>query len=101
MFLKICASLKNAYFEEHLRTTASEKLFFLVRLSHYCEFKVEHVFPNESFSQPSFDHHHALPSAFEVVQTLVILFQLQLLSVDVLLQVLKKNNTDGLCIHMF
>ena len=39
-------------------------LFFVVRLSHYCEFKVEHAFPNQSFSRPSFNHHHVLPGAF-------------------------------------
>ena len=36
-------------------------LFFVVRLSNYCKFKVEHAFPNQSFSQPSFNHHHVLP----------------------------------------
>ena len=39
-------------------------LSFVVRLSYYCEFKVEHAFPNQSFSRPSFDHDHALPGAF-------------------------------------
>ena len=39
-------------------------LFFVVRLSHYCEFKVEHAFPNQSFPRPSFNHHHVLPGAF-------------------------------------
>ena len=36
-------------------------LFFVARLSNYCKFKVEHAFPNQSFSQPSFNHHHVLP----------------------------------------
>ena len=39
-------------------------LFFVVRLSHYCKFKVEHAFPNQSFSRPSFNHHHVLPVAY-------------------------------------
>ena len=39
-------------------------LFFVVRISHYCEFKVEHAFPNQSFSRPSFNHHHVLPGAY-------------------------------------
>ena len=64
VFLIVCKIFKNNYFEEHLRTTASEKLFFIVRLSHYCEFKVELVFPNQSFSRALFDHHHAWPGAF-------------------------------------
>ena len=67
---------KNTYFEEYLPTTASEKLFFVVQPSQYCEFKVEHAFPNQSFSPPSFDRDHALPGAFQAVPTLVILYQL-------------------------
>ena len=39
-------------------------LFFVVRFSHYCEFKVEHAFPNQSFSRPSFNHHRVLPGAY-------------------------------------
>ena len=39
-------------------------LFFVVRLSHYCEFKVEHAFPNQLFSRSSFSHHHVLPGAY-------------------------------------
>ena len=39
-------------------------LFFVVRLSHYREFKDEHAFPNQSFSRPSFNHHHVLPGAY-------------------------------------
>ena len=39
-------------------------LFFVVRLSYYCKFKVEHAFLNQSFSQPSFNHHHVLPDAY-------------------------------------
>ena len=39
-------------------------LFFVVRLSRYCEFKVKHAFPNQSFSRPSFIHHHVLPGAY-------------------------------------
>ena len=39
-------------------------LLFAVGLSHYCEFKVEHAFPNQSFSRPSFNHHHVLPGAY-------------------------------------
>ena len=38
-------------------------LFFVIRLSHYCEFKIEHAFSSQ-FSRPSFDHHHILPGAF-------------------------------------
>ena len=38
-------------------------LFFVVRLSHYGEFKVEHAFPNKSFSRPSFNHLYVLPGA--------------------------------------
>ena len=30
VFLKIFEMFKNTYFEEHLQTTASEKLFFVV-----------------------------------------------------------------------
>ena len=82
---------KNTYFEENLQTTTSEKLFFVVRPSQYCEFKVEHAFPNQSFSPPSFDHHHALPGAFYFISALVALGLMQLL----------KNNTDGIYIHIF
>ena len=39
-------------------------LLFVVRLSHYCNFKVEHAFPNQSFSRSSFNHHHVPPGAF-------------------------------------
>ena len=39
-------------------------LFFVARLSHYCELKVEHPFPNQPFSRPSFNHHHVLPGAY-------------------------------------
>ena len=39
-------------------------LFFVVRLSHYCKFKVKHAFPNQSFSRSSFNHHHVLPGAY-------------------------------------
>ena len=39
-------------------------LFFVVQFSHYCEFKVEHAFPNPSFSPPSFNHHNVLPDAY-------------------------------------
>ena len=40
-------------------------LIFVVRPSHYGEFKVENQsFPNESFSGPSFKHHHVLPGAY-------------------------------------
>ena len=39
-------------------------LFFVVRVSHYCEFKVEHAFPNQSFSRPSFNHHRVLLGAY-------------------------------------
>ena len=39
-------------------------LFFVVRISHYCEFKVEHAFPNQSFSRPSFNHHDVLPGVY-------------------------------------
>ena len=39
-------------------------LFFVVQLSRYCEFKAEYAFPNQSFSRPSFNHHHVLPGAF-------------------------------------
>ena len=39
-------------------------LFFVVRLSHYCEFKVEHAFPNQSFSRPSFNHHYVQAGAY-------------------------------------
>ena len=39
-------------------------LFFVVRLSHYCEFKTEHAFPNQLFSRPSLNHHHVLPGAY-------------------------------------
>ena len=38
-------------------------LFFVVRLSHYGEFKVEHAFPNQSLSRPSFNNHHVLSGA--------------------------------------
>ena len=58
-------------------------LFFVVRLSHYCKFKVEHAFPNQSFSRPLFNHHHVL--------ALLTLFQFQLLSVDGLVQFLKRK----------
>ena len=39
-------------------------LFFVVQLSHYCGFKAEYEFPNQSFSRPSFDNYHELPGAF-------------------------------------
>ena len=39
-------------------------LLLVVRLSHYCEFKVEHALPNQSFSRPSFNHHHVLPGSY-------------------------------------
>ena len=39
-------------------------LFFVVRLSHCGEFKVEHAFSNQSFSGPSFNHHHLPPGAY-------------------------------------
>ena len=32
-------------------------LFFVLRLPHYCEFKVEHTFSNQSFSRSSCNHH--------------------------------------------
>ena len=38
-------------------------LFFVIGLSHYCEFKIEHVFSNQ-FSRSLFDHHHTLPGTF-------------------------------------
>ena len=38
--------------------------FFVVRLPHYCELKVEHAFPNLSFSRPSLNHHQLLPGAY-------------------------------------
>ena len=76
-------------------------LFFVVRLSHYCRFKVEHAFPNQSFFRPSFDHYHELPSAFYAVLTLLILFQFQSLSVDVLMQLLKKKIKLRECPYIF
>ena len=76
-------------------------LFFVVRLSHYCKFKVEHAFPNQSFSRPSFDHYHDLPGTFYVVPTLLILFQFQSLSVDVLMQLLKKKIKLRECPYIF
>ena len=39
-------------------------LFFVVRFSHYCEFKVEHSYPNQSFSRPSFNHHHCANTTY-------------------------------------
>ena len=50
MYLKSSLKLKNM-------------LFFVVRPSHYCNFKVEHAFPSQSFSRPSFNHHHVPPDA--------------------------------------
>ena len=55
-----------------------------------CEFEVEHAFPNQSHPLPSFDHHHALPGAY-LRCILLTLYQIQSLSVDVLMQALKKK----------
>ena len=65
-------------------------LFFIVRLSHYCEFKVKDAFPNQSFSQPSFNHHHVLAGAYLSCAN-TTLFQFQSLSVDALMQLLKRK----------
>ena len=39
-------------------------LFFVVRISHYCEFQVEHAFLNQSISRPPFNHHHVLEGVY-------------------------------------
>ena len=39
-------------------------LFCVVQLSHFCEFEVEHQLPNQPFSRPLFDYHHAIPVAY-------------------------------------
>ena len=54
-------------FSKNLKSSLKpkKKLVLVLRLSHYCEFKVEHAFPNQSFSQTSsFDQYHDLPGAF-------------------------------------
>ena len=55
-----CKILKNL----KLNLKPKQMLLFIVPPSHYCEFKFEHAFPNQSFSPPPFDHHYVLPDAF-------------------------------------
>ena len=74
-------------------------VFFVVRLSHYCEFKVEHAFPNQSFPRPLLNYHHVLPGAW-AAPTLLTLFQFQSLSVDVLMSLLKRKQYWGI-FHTF
>ena len=66
-------------------------LFSVDWLSLYCEIKVEHAFPKQSISQPLFNYHHELSSALQAVPALLTLFQFQSLSVDVLMQLLKRK----------
>ena len=76
-------------------------LFFVDRLLHYCEFKDEHAFSNQLFSRPLFDPHHILPGAFQFVMTLLVLFKLQSLLVNVIIQLLKKKLILKKCPYIF
>ena len=60
----IGGSFKNLKSLKSILKPKKNVLFFEVRFSHCCEFKVEHGFPNQSFSRPSFNHHHILPGVF-------------------------------------
>ena len=99
MFLKICKIFKNTYFEEHLRTT-SEKLFFVVRLSHCCELKLDLYSPIIIFSTvvwpPPCTARCVLISAnISYFNSASVALGLHLNAAS------KRNNTDRIYIHMF
>ena len=70
-------------------------LFFLVVLLHYCEYRVEHAFPNQSFSRPSFERtamHCQVP--FNLCRHCIFHFSFNHYAASK-----KENNTDGIPIH--
>ena len=78
-------------------------LFFVFRLSHYCQFKVEYVFSSQSFSQPSFDHHHAHTDRYVLSCADITYFisVLVALGLRFIAASKKENNTEGISIHFF
>ena len=74
-------------------------LFFVVRLSHYGEFKVEHTFPNQLFCRSSFNHHHVLPGACLSCTNTTYFISVSVAVGGGFNSASKKNNTAGMSIH--
>ena len=74
-------------------------LFFVAPLSHYCKFKAEHAFPNSHFLDLRSTTAMYCQVRILAVSTLLTLFLLQPLSVNVLMQLLKRKRCTN--VHIF